>query len=354
MEEQKDMFGLLDLMIQPVFCVKDNIIIRANPSARKMFLEAGQSIQPLLDAGADAYATFSGGCLYLPLTIAGQTMGASVRRMGEMDVFELDCSDDSSTLRAMALAAGILRKPLSGALANTASLLETHDDPETAQQLSQLNRELHQILRQLGNMSDAESLCSRSRQETVNLTAFFREIFEKAQVLASRAGIQLHYDGLKTAVYSLADKGQLERAVLNILSNAMKFTPKGEHIDVSLVCRGRILALSVQDSGCGIHQDVLGSLFQRYLRQPCIEDSRFGLGLGLRLVHAAALHHGGTLLLTQSETGGTRVVLTLAIRQNPSATMRSPIFEIDYTGGIDHSLVELSDCLPAELFDGCY
>lgn len=354
MEEQKDMFALLDMMVQPVFCVKDHTIIYANSTAAQLFLRPGENILPLLGAGAEEYTGFSGGCLYLPLTFSGQTTGASIRRLDGIDVFELDCNGDSSALRAMALAASAMRKPLSGALAGTASLLEHQEDPDTLRQLTQLNRNLYQLLRMLGNMSDAEQFTAHCRMETVDLSAFFREIFEKAQTLVSHAGMTLTYEDWKEPVFSLANKAQLERAVWNILSNAIKFTPQRGRITASLIRRGQNLRLTVQDSGSGIAQEVLGSLFHRYLRQPGIEDGRYGLGLGLRLVHSAVLHHGGTLLLNQNEQGGTRVVLTMAIRQKEGGYLSSPIFEIDYTGGFDHSLVELSECLPTELYDASY
>lgn len=354
MEEQKDMFALLDMMVQPVFCVKDHTILYANPPASQLFLRPGESILPFLGNHTGEYSDFSGGCLYLPLSFAGQTTAAFIRRLEDMDVFELDYGSDSNALRAMALAAASLRRPLSGALTGTAALLESQKDPDTMRQLSQLNRNLYQLLRLLGNMSDAESLSSRIRMETVDCSAFFRELFGKARDLVSQAGVTLTYGDLKESVFSLVNRTQLERAVWNMLSNAMKFSPQGGHITASLVRRGNTLRLTVQDSGCGISREVLGSLFQRYLRQPGIEDGRYGLGLGLRLVHSAALCHGGTLLLTQNEQGGTRAVLTLAIRQKEPGSLCSPIFEIDYAGGFDHSLVELSESLPAELYDGTH
>ena len=354
MEEQKDIFALLDMLVQPVFCVKENVIIHANAAAQQLFLTAGDNILPLLDGSAEAYAGFSDGCLYLPLTIAGQAVGTAVRRMDEFDIFELGHWEENGTLQTMALIAGTLRKPLSGALAGTAALLERQQDPDTLQQLSQLNRNLYQLLRLVGNMSDAQHLSSHCRMETTDVPALFREIFEKAQSLVSHSEITLDYQELKESVFCLADRTQLERAVLNILSNALKFTPKGGHITASLVRRGNTLRLTVQDSGSGIAQEVMGSLFHRYQRQPGIEDSRYGLGLGIHMIHAAAMHHGGTLLLRKNENGGTCVVLTLAIRQNDALSLRSPVFEIDYAGGFDHSLLELSDCLPAELFNGNY
>ena len=354
MEENKDMLALLDKMLQPVFCVKDHTIVQSNAAARQMFLQPGLDIRPLLNSSAEEYEQFSGGCLYLSLTHSGQSISCCVQRLGDLDVFELDTGSDSAVLRCLALAAAELRKPLGTALSGTASLLEKLEEPDAKLQLSQLNQGLYRILRILGNMSDAEEFSTFFREETLNIPEVLEEIIRKAAHFLEQAGITLQYEGLSEPVYALADRSRLERAVLNVLSNAVKFSPKGSCIRVSLLRRGRTLRLTVQDSGSGIAESVMGSLFHRYLRQPGIEDSRFGLGLGIRMVHSVALQHGGTLLVAPGENGGTRTVMTLAIRQREQNQMRSPVFPLDYSGGFDHGLVELADVLPAELFDGSF
>lgn len=353
MEEQKEQFRLLDMMSQPVFCVKDNRIIMSNAAARQLLLAENDEIRPLLGSGAGEYGDFSGGSLYLTLKLASGEIGACVRKWEDMDVFELD-EQDSSVLQALSLASRELRKPLSAAITSTASLLEQQENPEIRMQLAGLNQGLYRMLRILGNMSDAPDSMSSSRQETTEAGSFFFQIFEKAGTLLAGRNIRLEFSGLEKPVYCLIDRDQMERAVLNILSNAAKFSPAGSTVNASLTRRGQTLRLSVQDSGSGIAQEVMGSLFRRYLRQPGIEDSRLGLGLGIQMIHRAAVRHGGTLLITPCGDSGTRVILTVAIRQNPSGTLRSPVFSLDYTGGIDHALVELADCLPAELYDGSY
>ena len=112
-----------------------------------------------------------------------------------------------------------------------------------------------------------------------------------------------------------------------------------------------MLRLSICDRGSGISQNLLGSVFSRYLRQPCIEDSRYGLGLGMVLVRSAAANHGGAVLIDQPEGCGTRVTMTMAIRQNTAGVLRSPVIRVDYAGEQDHALIELSDCLPASLYE---
>jgi len=62
------------------------------------------------------------------------------------------------------------------------------------------------------------------------------------------------------------------------------------------------------------------------------------------------MNHGGTVLIDHPRGKGTRVTLTLALRQNTEGSLRSPALRVDYAGERDHGLIELADCLPAELY----
>ncbi len=349
MEEKKEPFGMLDLLLQPGFYVKENRIIQVNASAESLFLQPDTDVRELLLTGQEEYAAFSGGCLYLKLSLSQQSWGASVTRMDGYDVFVLDPEQENSTLRHLALAARELRDPLTSIMISSERLLPMTGE-EGREHAARLNRGLHQLLRIIGNMSDAGSCSAVSRQETVDLTALFREIFEKAQTLVDQAGLTLTYAGPGVSILGLADGEQLERAVLNILSNAMKFSSKGGTIQARLTVHGRLLQLSILDSGCGMAQNVLSSVFTRYLRQPGIEDSRYGLGLGMVLIRSAAANHGGTVLIDQPYDTGTRVTMTLSIRQNTAGRLHSPIMRVDYAGERDHGRIELSDCLPISAY----
>ena len=354
MEEKKDTLGMLDLMIRPGFCVKENRIIKVNHAAEGLLLTPGSDIRPLLLTGEEEYAAFTDGCLYLTLNLSSHSCGASVTRMDGIDVFLLEQESDSSELRSMALAARELREPLTNVMITAENLFPlsaAEDDPRSSEQVARLNRGLFQLLRIIGNMSDAERYTAVSRQETVDIPGLFAEIFEKAEALVSHAGITLTYDGPDQPIYGLANREQLERAVLNILSNAIKFTPKGGTIAAKLTRSGRMLRLSVTDSGSGIAQSVRSSVFSRYLRQPALEDSRYGIGLGMVLIRTAAAHHGGTVLIDQPDGKGTRITMTMTIRQSEQSTLRSNILRVDYAGERDHGLIELSECLPTELYE---
>ena len=331
MEEKKDTLGMLDLVIRPGFCVKENQIIKVNQAAESLFITPGTDVRPLLLTGSEEYAAFTGGCLYLTLNLSSHSCGASVTRVDDIDVFLLEQESDNGELRSMALAARELREPLTNVMITADSLFPlcaAESSPRTAEQVARLNRGLFQILRIIGNMSDAERCAAVSHQETVDIPALFAEFFEKAETLVSHTGITLTYEGPDQPIYGLADREQLERAVLNILSNAIKFTPAG-----------------------GTAQSVRSSVFSRYLRQPALEDSRYGIGLGMVLIRTAAAHHGGAVLIDQPEGVGTRITMTMSIRQSKQATLRSNVLRVDYAGERDHGLIELSECLPTELYE---
>lgn len=352
MEQTQDIRSILDYMIQPGFLVTEHKIAAVNEAATGLFLSPGMDVMPLLKTGEEEYREFAGGCLYLTLSLSGQTLGASVTRRKEGDLFLLEQLDrNRQELSALALAARELREPLSNIMITAQSLSsQAAEQEDNRDQASRLNRGLIQMMRIMNNMADAGRYASFSRQEMVDLTWELSEIFEKAEALISYTGITLTYEGLREPVYTLADREQLERAVLNILSNALKFTPEGGRIDVTAVRQGNLVRISIQDSGEGMDDAVRAHLFHRYLRQLSLEDSRFGIGLGMVLIRSAAANHGGTVLVDQCRGTGTRVTMTVAIRQSTDNMLRSPITRVDYAGGHNHTLLELSDCLPLSAF----
>lgn len=354
MDQFHNALGMLDLMQQPAFCVQSSTIIKVNPAAAAFLIETGTNVQTLLHTGAEEYAEFRGGCLYLTLSIAGHNIGASVARMQEFDVFTLEQDETDAHLQAMALAARELREPLSNMMTIADKLFPTAagEDAKTQEQISRINRGLFQMLRIISNMSDASRYSTDTgvRQEIRDICAVLDEVFHRAAALTEHTSVTLNYIGYPESVYTLTDAQKLERMVFNILSNAIKFTPAGGTINAKLTRRGTKMYLSVSDSGSGIAENLRGSIFSRYTREPGVEDGRYGLGLGMVLIRSTAAAHGGTVLVDHPEGCGTRITVSFAIRQGDTM-LRSPKLRIDYAGERDHGLIELSDVLPARLYD---
>ena len=206
------------------------------------------------------------------------------------------------------------------------------------------------MLRIVSNMSDAALYANRDQKLSyhVEVRSFLQEILKKSANLAEQAGITLTYELPCEPILTLANEEKLERAIYNLLSNAMKFAPKGSPVQVRLIRKGKRLHITVTNQRSD--SSLPANPFTRYLRQPGLEDPRSGVGLGMVLVRSVAAMHGGTVLVDQREDI-TRVTLSLQIRQCQNTLVRSPAFQIDYAGERDHGLIELSDVLPVHLYD---
>ncbi len=356
MERSDYTIQTLDLIPQPAFCVHDGLITGANSAAMQRQFCVGTAITELLVTGKEEYAQYCGGTLSLTLCAANTIYNASVVRLEDCDIFSLEPEADQTELRAMALAAQTLREPLASIMTVTDHILDadTQATPAMRQRLSQINRGLFRLQRLIGNMTQASQCGSGKilpRLETRNVRAVFDEIFEKAAVLAEQAGQEVLFTGLQQDIFCLVDSGLLEQAIYNLLSNAIKFSTNGNCITAKLSRNRNKLYFTIQDGGQGVEPALRSSVFTRYQRQPGIEDGRYGIGLGMTIVRAAANAHGGTLLMEQPEGEGARFTMTIAIRQNIDGIVRSPIIPIDASGGYSRELIELSDVLPASLYE---
>ena len=352
MNQITDAMEMVSHLRHPAFCVQGGEIVYVNTAAANRTIEPGTPVSQLLKTGAEEYSEFAGGCLYLTLTVCGQDLGFSVSRKHDFDLFHLVQDTENQALQAISLAARELREPLASIMISADHLFSAgSDDPAVNAQHSRINRGLFQMLRLISNMSDADRYATGSASmEVKNIRAFLDEVFVKTAALVERSNVHLTYSGISDAVYGLVNTEMLERAVLNIISNALKFMPQGGTIQAKLIRRGQKLYLSILDSGSGIPESTRSDLFSRYTREPGVEDGRYGIGLGLVLIRSAAQQHGGTVLVDQPAEQGTRVTLTLAIRPGASNQVRSPILKVDYAGERDHGLLELSDVLPADLY----
>lgn len=350
---QSDIAQMLQMMDRPAFLVQDGIITAANQAALGRMIQVGQPIAPLLSIGKTEYAGFTEGWMYLTVCPGGTDAVACVRRLEQCDLFMLEPEQAEETYQGLALAAQKLRVPLTGIFTMADRLfpsLQLAEGSPEAEQAAKINRNLHQMLRIILNMSDAAHYSSGTPiMETRDVNAVLAELFEQAAPLCELSGIRLEYSGLSRPVYSLINSDQLERCVYNILSNALQHTPAGGSVHASLTRSGNTLYLTVTDTGTGLNSQKMGNLYTRFLREPSIQDPEQGVGLGMTLIRACANAHGGSLLIAPAKSGGVKVTVSLPIRLGITQ-LSSPRPHIDYAGERDHRLIEFSDSLPHSLY----
>ena len=134
----------------------------------------------------------------------------------------------------------------------------------------------------------------------------------------------------------------------SLLSNAFKFTPAGGTVTVGVRFSGKRALLSVSDTGCGIQEDLMPFLFDRYLRDEVQAPDPHGLGLGLAICQHIAERHGGTMIAESRPGQGSRFTLSLPDRRCGTADVSDVKF--DYSGGFNPLLLALADALPPQAF----
>ena len=351
MQQTNQIDELLDLLTYPAFSVADGIVTKVNSAAAQRQIAPGMEIAPLLHTGNEAYAAFMDGRLHLRLCIADALWNASVTKAMGTDILLLENMVDSQDLRMLSLAALQFRSPLAEIVLLADKLcsdeaLKDSDIPE------KLNRSLLAMQRLVGNMADAPrySKSQNCYMQTQDVVAYVREILEKSKVLMEASGYTLDFTVPAEGQFALFSAERLERAIYNMLSNALKFSPVGSTITAKLEKCGEMLMFTVSDEGPGLPKNMTGNIFTRYLREPVIEDSRFGMGLGMLLVCSTASVHGGTVLIRQPEGKGLCVTMTISAQPGVPGDIRSNVMHVDYSGGHDHALLELCDALPPELY----
>jgi heavy metal sensor kinase len=187
-------------------------------------------------------------------------------------------------------------------------------------QLEEIDK-LKRLIDQILTLARAESGQIRLAFAPVNLAALASGLVEQLSPVAESRAVELSYDGEATAVLE-ADAGWLERVVLNLVDNALKFTKAGGHVTVRVAQQPDAVVLEVSDTGVGMSPTVLSRIFERFFRaDPSRSSAIEGVGLGLSVVKWVVDSHGGRVHVNSRPDEGTTVIVWLPIAQ-PSDAFR--------------------------------
>lgn len=149
------------------------------------------------------------------------------------------------------------------------------------------------------------------------------------QLTAERKQIRLHLDvdDLKGSHEMIADQEKISRIVFNLLSNALKYTPAGGEIFVSLKDEGANLRLDVKDTGKGISQDEADKIFERFFQA---KGAASGTGIGLALVKSfVELHHGEARVESELGKGSDFIVVIPREQEGDSQVVHNDVDIVD-------------------------
>ncbi len=166
---------------------------------------------------------------------------------------------------------------------------------------------LGRLISDLFELAKLEALHEPLERESLPVGELVQDVAQKYRLPAQQQGVDLNarLDGGRTLIS--ADFGLIERALENILENALRYTPSGGRIDIDLEARGDRLRIEIRDTGPGIAESEVSLVFDRFYRAKgnTDDDPGRGAGLGLAIAKRAVELHGGNLFCDSQVGQGT-------------------------------------------------
>jgi len=220
--------------------------------------------------------------------------------------------------RFLAILSHELRNPLA-AILNAARLLERGGDDERvrAQAQGAIGRQSRQMARLLDDLLDVSRITRNKieiRKEAIDLGDAAREASELVRAQAAAREQRLRVELAPQPVCVDGDPARLQQIVVNLLTNAVKYTPRGGDIALSVAQEGSEALLRVRDSGPGIPLDKRDKIFELFFQlQGAVGSSDGSMGVGLTLVRSLVSLHGGSVCIEDTPGGGSTFVVRLPL-----------------------------------------
>jgi signal transduction histidine kinase/ActR/RegA family two-component response regulator len=190
-----------------------------------------------------------------------------------------------------------LRNPLAAIISSLYVMQHAQDAEVLRMQPQIIERQARNLDRLVDDLLDVSRVTLgkiRLEAQPVDVCQVASRCIQAFQSSATAAGHELRLDRCDGALIVEGDHVRLEQVLSNLVANAIKYTPHGGHIDVSLRRDDGYAVLAVRDDGIGIHSEMVPKVFDLFVQAaPTIDRARGGLGLGLSLVKSLVERHGG-------------------------------------------------------------
>jgi len=220
-----------------------------------------------------------------------------------------------------------LRTPLARLRATAETALQPEADAESAREaLADCVEESERVLSMLSTLMDiteAETGMMKLQSESVDLCQVVREVAELYEYVAEEKNITLETD-LPQPCQANVDRTRIRQVFANLLDNALKYTPEGGKVSISVRCESDVAVTVFRDNGIGVPAEESDKIWLRLYRGDKSRSQR-GLGLGLSLVKAVVEAHGGTVKLASEVNKGSEFTVCLPRDSRPGDGTSPPL-----------------------------
>jgi len=251
------------------------------------------------------------------------------RQQAEVQLRELNDTLERRKDEFLAMLGHELRNPLA-ALANAAQLLrlQNHEDPLQQQGRAIIERQVRQLKHLVDDLLEVSRIVTgsvRLRLEPVSLGGVVERALETVRALIAQHRHTLEVALTPEPVILQADAARLEQVLVNLLSNAAKYTHDGGQIWLGLEREGNAAVLRVRDTGIGIAPELLPRIFDLFTQaERSLDRSQGGLGIGLSLVQQLVELHGGMVAVHSILGQGSEFVVRLPLILAPLTPLPAP------------------------------
>ncbi|AVQ37857.1 PAS domain-containing sensor histidine kinase [Clostridium botulinum] len=210
--------------------------------------------------------------------------------------------------------------------------------------LKLIKQNCYRLMKLINNLLDTTKLDSgylKLNLVNYNIVSLIEEITLSVTSYAESKGINIIFDTNVEEKIIAVDTDKIERIILNLLSNSIKFTNPGGNIFVNIKDCGDYVYIHVKDTGVGIPSDKLESIFERFFQiDKTLKKNKEGTGIGLHLVKSFVEMHKGEVTITSELGKGTEFIIKLpAIVCNKNIESKNIIYEAN----IERINMEFSD-----------
>jgi PAS domain S-box-containing protein len=225
----------------------------------------------------------------------------------------------------LSIASHELRTPVTSIKGYTqlAKMLIRENDLNTSEEyldiaLDQIDR-MSRLILELLDVSRIETGRLEIRREPIAWAHFVRDVVHRHHTAVSDR--RFHVSVTDDDRIVTGDRDRLEQVLGNLLENAVKYSPDGSDVTVTVEDRGETFVTAVCDRGIGIPADELGQVFERFHRGRQVSSTNYGgLGLGLYITKQIIERHGGAIWVESKEGQGTTFYFSLPVSSEPAVT----------------------------------